>query len=678
MAERIDWLPDGTPYSPRFGDRYQSEAGRTLAQAREVFLAGCGLPAAWAGAAQWCILETGFGLGLNFLVAWEAWRSDPARPRLLHYVATEAYPAAADDLRRAAQVHPHLACLAGLLADAWWGLLPGHHRLAFEGGQVLLTLLVGDSPRMLREQPLAADSVFLDGFSPGRNPEMWNTDAMKAVARCARPGTRVATWTIARGVRDALTQAGFVVERVPGVPPKRDNLQARYDPPWTPRPPRAGQGLPRFGPATPGRCVVVGAGIAGAAAAHSLARRGWRVTVLDAAGPAAGASSLPAGLFAPHVSPDDAPLSRLSRAGVRAVLATCAALLQPGTDWGPEGVLEHRVDAGPGLPAPAEGEKEGSGAAGEARHQWSAPADTAHRDAAGLPPGSHAVWHLRGGWLRPARLVAALLAAPGITVHSGVRVGRVGQVGGTDTGTAGRCAVWGVDGSLVAEAPLVVVACGFESGLLLGDGLALQAVAGQMSLAPRPAEADGAGEPGGGFPPFPVNGHGSFLPAVPLEAGPAHWLAGASFERDAPGPETGPDGVAAAHAENRGRLHRLLPEAARATAPAWTGTDLRAWRGVRGAVPDRLPVVGPWPLPPETGAAGGGPAAGTQDAPPSPPPLWVSTAMGSRGLTLALLCGELLAARLHGEPLPVEQRLALAVSAERLARRRGPVKPDPV
>ena len=43
MSEVIDWLPDGTPYSPRFGDRYRSELGG-LAQSREVFLRGCGLP----------------------------------------------------------------------------------------------------------------------------------------------------------------------------------------------------------------------------------------------------------------------------------------------------------------------------------------------------------------------------------------------------------------------------------------------------------------------------------------------------------------------------------------------------------------------------------------------------------------------------------------------------------
>ncbi len=114
MNPPMDWLPDGTPYSPRFGDRYHSE--QPLAQAREVFLHGCGLPGAWAGAAQWRILETGFGLGQNFLATWDAWRADPDRPRLLHFVSLEAWPVSSTDLLRAATRYPELLPLAEQLA----------------------------------------------------------------------------------------------------------------------------------------------------------------------------------------------------------------------------------------------------------------------------------------------------------------------------------------------------------------------------------------------------------------------------------------------------------------------------------------------------------------------------------------------------------------------------------
>src|SRR5437899_2083913 len=87
----------------------------------------------YPGAPQWGILETGFGLGLNFLACWRAWKDAPARPRLLHFVSVEAWPVAAGDLLRSAQDHPELQPLARELADQWFGLVPGVHRLVFEG-----------------------------------------------------------------------------------------------------------------------------------------------------------------------------------------------------------------------------------------------------------------------------------------------------------------------------------------------------------------------------------------------------------------------------------------------------------------------------------------------------------------------------------------------------------------
>ncbi|WP_445289425.1 tRNA (5-methylaminomethyl-2-thiouridine)(34)-methyltransferase MnmD, partial [Variovorax atrisoli] len=267
---------------------YHTETG-ALAQSHHVFLGGCGLPQAWGGQPQWRILETGFGLGLNFLTTWQAWRADPARPRLLHFVSVEAHPVSAADLLRAAGAYPELAPLAAELAAQWNGLLPGFHRLAFDDGRVLLTLCVGDVQPMLRAQRFEADSIFLDGFSPRQNPEMWSPDTLKAVSRFARQGTGIATWTIARAIRDALAQQGFVIEKRPGLPPKRDCLCGTFAPAWTVR---RREPVPERVDA-PGRCAVVGAGLAGAAVAASLARRGWQVTVLDAADwPASGASSL--------------------------------------------------------------------------------------------------------------------------------------------------------------------------------------------------------------------------------------------------------------------------------------------------------------------------------------------------------------------------------------------------
>ncbi|WP_298213645.1 FAD-dependent 5-carboxymethylaminomethyl-2-thiouridine(34) oxidoreductase MnmC [Acidovorax sp.] len=649
MSEPIDWLPDGTPYSPRFGDRYHSENGG-LDQARRVFLHGCGLPAAWAGLPQWRILETGFGFGLNFLVTWAAWRADPARPTLLHFVSTEAWPVSAADLLRATAAHPELAPLAEALHRQWWGLLPGVHRLRFDEGRVLLTLMVGDTQTMLRQQQsLVVDSVYLDGFSPQRNPEIWDLHTLKAVARCCHRGTRLATWTIARAVRDALAQCGFEVTRVPGVPPKRDNLHALYNPRWEPRTPRQPEAMPE--PALPGPCIVIGGGIAGAAAAASLARRGWQVVVLDqAAEPAAGASALPAGVFAPHVSPDDSVLSRLSRGGIRTTLQQARELLREGVDWAHCGVLEHRTDGTPGL---APHWMDGPGAA------WSEPAPPAALAAAQLPPDASACWHHQAGWVRPARLAATLLEQPGIRWQGGCQVAQLRRAGPPSA------PIWqalGAQGQVLAEAPTLVIAAGAGSLALLEHRWPLQPVRGQVSWGVHP-------NPAVPLLPFPANGNGNLVPrfpldeplesphpaqAEPVEALRQAWVMGSTFERDVEALPPDAADVKAAHTTNWAKLQSLLPKIAPQLESAFTSADapntdasLQTWAAVRCTAPDRLPIVGP---------------VDTAQF----PGLWVNTAMGARGLSLALLCGELLAARLQGEPLPLDAKLTRALGTERL------------
>lgn len=635
MSEPVEWLPDGTPYSPRFGDRYHSENGG-LTQARQVFLHGCGLPAAWAGQTQWRILETGFGFGLNFLVTWAAWRADPARCTLLHFVSTEAWPVGAEDLLRATSVHPELALLARELHAQWWGLLPGVHRLSFEGGRVLLTLYVGDTQAMLRQQMPTVDAIYLDGFSPQRNPGIWDSHTLKAVARCCRRGTRLATWTIARAVRDALAQCGFEVTRAPGVPPKRDNLHATYNPHWEPR--TAAQAYAEPPPRLPGDCIVIGGGVAGAATAASLARRGWRVQLLDQGdAPAAGASGLPAGVFAPHVSPDDSLLSRLSRSGVRATLAQARALLREGLDFGQTGVLErHAADKARNKALPASW-AEGAGA------DWSQPASDATLAQAQLPAGTPANWHPHAGWLRPARLVGQLLAQPGIAWQGGSHVSRLQRKEGAD----GPWQALDATCRVLAEAPVVVIAAGADSRTLLDNHWPLQALRGQVSVGTYAAgEAPVA--------PFPLNGNGNLVPDFPLYGDgdtPRAWIMGSTFERGQTALPPTPAEQQEAHAANFAKMQGLLPPAAERlqTDFAAPAGHLRTWAAVRCTLHDRLPVVGP------VDAA-------------ALPGLWACTAMGARGLTLSVLCGELLAARLQGEPLPLDAKFARALGAERLAK----------
>ena len=665
MPHTVHWREDGTPVSPRFGDIYRS-AGREagLAQARQVFLHGCGLlstadgPAAWAGAARWAVLETGFGLGLNFLATWQAWRQDAQRPSRLFYSAVEAFPPEPADLIRSAAPFSELAPLAEELAAQWHGLLPGVHRLRLDGDRVQLTLSISEVQPALAELSGAHDAIYLDGFDPARNPDMWQLPTLKAVARLARRGARAATWCVARQVRDDLGTAGFEVERVPGLPPKRHALRAVYAPRWTPR--RSAATDAPVQATQPARCVVIGAGLAGASVAWSLAQRGWLVTVLDRAiEPAAGASGLPAGVVAPHVSPDDRPLSRLTRAGARATLDRAGALLRAGIDFAATGVLERH----------APGERRLPQGWHPAQHSAATRASTLDADnrttmeratMAGVPldDAHRALWHVQAGWIRPAALVRAMLQAPGIEWRGGTAV----------AGIAPQGTLWRVlteDGTLAAEAQLVFITAGFDSLALLRSAAdsapPLHALRGQAAFGPMPATADA-------LPPFPVNGHGSLIGHLPGDQG-AWWIAGSTFERG----NTRPELLPADHAANRQKLAELLPQAAQALAAQWADGRAQAWAAVRATLPDRLPAVGAWQGAPPCDSASRQAAAPDQPSPSAAEseagkarlPLHLLTGLGARGLTLAVLCGEIAAAQLHGEPLPVAASLAQRLRASR-------------
>src|ERR1051325_9749348 len=95
---------ESTPYSEAFGDVYHSVEGG-LAQARHVFLAGNSLPQRWQGRERFTILETGFGLGLNFLATWQAFRGQRGR---LHFVSIEKHPFSLQDLRTLHGTYPEL------------------------------------------------------------------------------------------------------------------------------------------------------------------------------------------------------------------------------------------------------------------------------------------------------------------------------------------------------------------------------------------------------------------------------------------------------------------------------------------------------------------------------------------------------------------------------------------
>ncbi len=112
-------------------------------------------------------------------------RRHPLRPR------DPGKDAPTADIRLAGSRHTAAVGRAGLPDPA----------LCHPRGTVELQLLLGDAATRLegwhaRHGSLGADSVFLDGFDPKKNPAMWDVRTMQAVARHCRPGTRIATWCV--------------------------------------------------------------------------------------------------------------------------------------------------------------------------------------------------------------------------------------------------------------------------------------------------------------------------------------------------------------------------------------------------------------------------------------------------------------------------------------------------
>lgn len=397
---------------------------------------------------------------------------------------------------------------------------------------------------------------------------------------------------------------------------------------------------PEHSSAVPRQALVIGAGLSGSAVAHSLASRGWSVTVLDQAeGVGAGASGLPAGLAAPHVSPDDNVLSRITRAGVQATLQRAEALLQSGTDWALTGVLEHNLAGKRRLPTGNNDPDATLDDTSESAHACSTQASAPQIAAAGLPPGTPALWHGRAGWIRPRQLVAAQLQTPGVQVLWGHKAQTIER----------RGSLWAVtdaQGQLLGQAPLLVVASAFDSLALLQPlpsfAVPLNPLRGQISFGHLNDLSDDQRQL---LPPFPVNGHGSFISGVPTPDGQPGWFIGSTFERNCEqAPVREED-----HAANQLRLATLLPDLGAAMQHQFGPEHVHGWAGLRCTLPNRLPAVGPIDN-------------------ERLPGLWLCAGMGARGISLAVLCGELTAAWLGNEPLPLDASLAKHLAAQRYIR----------
>jgi tRNA 5-methylaminomethyl-2-thiouridine biosynthesis bifunctional protein len=540
----------------------------------------------WQGRERYTVFDTAYGDGTRAAALIDAWRVDPERPTRLHIVA---------------------------LAER---MLPGFHRIPQPDAGVTLDLLSAPLDAALAQLSARIDFVQLHGL---RGP---NTGFARGLARLAAPDARLAFDWLEQEQVAALMAQGFVFE----------GRGARFAS-RKPRPPLA--------PVPARHAIVIGAGLAGCAAAERLCARGWEVTLVERhAGPAREASGNLAGIFMPLLSKDDNIPTRLTRAAYLYALRYWDLLGGVGTaiEGAACGVMQLARDASHAAASRA------IAAAGRYPRGFAEWLEAEQATALlGLPAPDGAWLFRQGGWARPGSVCEAMLAA------CGTRLQRRFGVGDVTLERAGE--EWEVRGAggTIARAATVVLAGGAASTQIAQAArLPLSALRGQVT------HLDAATLP---QLPFVLCREAYLTPAAKGIA-----CAGATYDLDAD-----PRLRASSQQENLERLRALVSSPA-----AGADTPLRGRVGFRCVAPDRLPLVGALP---DFDAAGA--TERLRDV-PRHPGLYSLLGYASRGLIWAPLCAELLVSRLENEPLPLEATLVDALDPARFvlrARRTGRVPP---
>ena len=645
---QLDWDDQGRPHSRVFDDVYFSDQSG-LEETRYVFLEQNRLQerfAALADGGRLVIGETGFGTGLNFLCAWQLFEQHAVKGARLHFVSVEKYPLSHADLQRALALWPELAPFAEQLLAHYIAIHQGFQRLVLDNGRVTLTLLIGDALEQLPQLDAQIDAWFLDGFAPAKNPEMWSAELFAELARLAAPGSTISTFTSTGWVRRQINAAGFKMKRTPGIGHKWEILRGEFLgwPAETPAPAAAKPWFAR--PSMPNgerRALVIGGGLAGCASAASLAARGWQVSLLERhGGLAQEASGNPQGVLYLKLSAHGTALSQMIVSGfgyTRRLLEH----LQRGVEWDGCGVLQLAFNA-------KEAERQAQLAqafAPQLLHLLD-KAQAQARAGVGLEQGG--LFFPEGGWVHPPALCQWQARQPGIEVLAHHEVLDLRKVDG-------HWQAWDGD-RLLASAPVVVLAGAAEVKRFAASAeLPLKRIRGQITRLPQTTASQALATV--------VCAEGYVAPARLGE----HTL-GASFDFN--NDDLTP--TAAEHAGNLELLQEISPDLAqRLHAADLAAETLEGRAAFRCTSPDYLPIVGPLA---DSLAFAQAYDALRKDARYTPQAacpwldgLYINSGHGSRGLITAPLSGELLAAWLDNEPLPLPRSVAEACHPNRFAVR---------
>ncbi|MBE0507229.1 MAG: bifunctional tRNA (5-methylaminomethyl-2-thiouridine)(34)-methyltransferase MnmD/FAD-dependent 5-carboxymethylaminomethyl-2-thiouridine(34) oxidoreductase MnmC [Marinospirillum sp.] len=638
QTAQIQWQ-EGTPVADAFDDVYFSR-NQGPDESRYVFLQQNNLPERWQSWQQqraFVVGETGFGSGLNLLVAIQAFLQTAPSDARLHWISTELFPLTPEDLQQAHNNWPELGTFSSWLQQNYPQAVSGFHRLHLHP-RITLDLLLGDAASNLAALDAQVDAWCLDGFAPLKNPGMWTDQLFAALAHCSHADTTFATFTSVGNVKRSLRAAGFTVKKVQGFGSKWDMLRGGFT---APNLPHTKPGWVQQAPQSdPGRIAIIGAGLAGLCTAQALSRRGLEVDLYEADEAGTGGSGNRQGVLYIKLAVDTNPASRFYLSGLEYSRRWLQQTDPEQNFWSPSGVLQLALD-----------EKEQQRQQRFLQRQllpsslvYPVDANTASQ-LADTPITCGGLFYPRAGWVQPGRLCQQLATSlPGIRLHKQQAVTGITQQpqGGWQVTTA--------QGQ--QDYDTVILASAFATRKFEPcRWLPIKSIRGQVThlplnekTAPRPRTV--------------VCGTGYVSP--PLQQ---TLCFGATFNLHSNNPQLTDED----HQANIEELNTSLPELLTQLLPQSTeqqainATNCTGRVGFRCTSPDYLPLVGPAPVAERWQVLYQDLSYNAQlsDLPAAEnyPGLWLNIGHGSRGLASIPLASELLVSQLLNEPAPVAKEL---------------------
>lgn len=647
---QITWSEEGVPTSTMFDDVYYSRLDG-LAEVNYIFLEHNQLPLRFENLlpqSQFCIMETGFGAGLNFLKTCQLWLQKAPADARLHFISFEKFPLTQSELAKAHGVFEELTELSKSLLEAHPLRLPGWHDVFLYDQRIRLTLWFGDVIKGLPEFDVKVDAWFLDGFTPRKNPDMWRPDLYLQMARLSDETTTFATFTAAGEVRRGLEQHGFEVEKAPGYAKKREMCFGRYahprpfssKAPWFERPKEVTP--------SPKKAIVIGAGLAGATVAYQLASQGLSVVVLEQeAAVSQQASGNLAGAIHPLVTADWNVRSQFYLKGFESSLRWLRPWFESHSIVGQQNglmqlamteTMHQRLQESlqrVGLP--------------KSFAYW-CDSDQAS-DLMGQKTDNEGLFFPEAGWVQPASVVAQCLA------HEAIELKLEEKVVSIQSLMIQNTQAWQVlTPNTTYQADVVVVATGALNETLNNQlNLPIRPVKGQVSHF--------TAEDLKGTLKTTVTHRGYSVSGQFGQHSPYSAISGATFEA----PDLSPTLSEASHIENQSLANEALPE--------WLAdSSVTAGKvGFRPTTPDHLPLVGAVPdfewMKKSYFEQSHTHAVYRYAEQRYQPGLYVSNGHGARGLMSVFLAAEIIGAMVAGEAQVMPTRLYHAVHPARFAIR---------